>query len=69
VDRAPNKHLSFGHGPHFCLGAHLGRVELRALLTALTGSVARIEPAGAPRRIYSNFLNGHSSLPVIFTAR
>ncbi|WP_180685683.1 cytochrome P450 [Streptomyces gossypiisoli] len=69
VARTPNKHVSFGHGPHFCLGAYLGRAELRALLTALAGAVSRIEPAGQPQRIYSNFLNGYSTLPVTFAAR
>jgi cytochrome P450 len=67
--RTPNKHVSFGHGPHFCLGAHLGRAELRALLTALAGTVSRIEPAGTPQCIYSNFLNGYRTLPVTFTGR
>ncbi|HEX8866683.1 MAG TPA: cytochrome P450, partial [Lentzea sp.] len=69
VARDPNKHVSFGHGPHFCLGAHLGRAELRALLTALVDTVSHIELAGPPQRIYSNFLNGYSSLPVAFTGR
>lgn len=64
--RSPNKHLSFGHGPHFCVGAFLGRVELRALLSALTESVAEIEVCGEPAPIYSNFLNGYASLPVAF---
>lgn len=64
--RSPNKHVSFGYGPHFCVGAFLGRLELRALLDALTGSVTDIELAGAPAPIYSNFLQGYSSLPVSF---
>lgn len=69
VGRTPNRHVSFGHGAHFCLGAHLGRSELRALLTALASTVAGIELAGTPRRIYSTFLNGFASLPVVLTAR
>ncbi|MGW4380380.1 cytochrome P450 [Kitasatospora sp. NPDC004531] len=64
--RTPNKHLSFGHGPHFCVGAFLGRAELHALLSALIGSVSGIELCGEPAPIYSNFLNGFSSLPVAF---
>ncbi|MEV8378894.1 cytochrome P450 [Kribbella sp. NPDC056861] len=64
--RQPNKHLTFGHGPHFCVGAFLGRAELRALLSALAESVQTIELAGTPPRIYSNFLFGYSSLPTVF---
>jgi cytochrome P450 len=67
VTRAPNRHLAFGHGPHFCLGAYLGRVELKALLTALRQHVGRITLTGRPQRVFSNFLNGHSSLPVAFS--
>ncbi|MEU8635232.1 cytochrome P450 [Amycolatopsis sp. NPDC048633] len=64
--RKPNKHLTFGHGPHFCVGAFLGRAELRALLSSLAESVRSIELDGTPSRIYSNFLFGYSSLPINF---
>lgn len=66
LDRWPNKHLSLGHGRHFCVGSALGRMELRALLTALSKSVVDIDLAGAPTPVYSNFLQGFSSLPVAF---
>ncbi|MFG2292832.1 cytochrome P450 [Streptomyces sp. NPDC048603] len=69
LSRSPNRHLSFGHGPHYCLGAFLGRAELRALLDALTARVARMELRGTPRPVYSNFLNGYESLPVSFEGR
>jgi cytochrome P450 len=62
--RSPNKHLAFGYGPHFCLGAYLGRIELNAVLAGLQGLVGRIEEAGPVQRIYSNFLSGMSGLPV-----
>jgi cytochrome P450 len=35
LDRAPNRHLAFGVGPHLCIGMHLARVELHAALTEL----------------------------------
>lgn len=66
LTRSPNKHVSLGHGPHFCVGAFLGRAELRALLSALIRSVTDIELTGSPTPIYSNFLQGYSSLPVAF---
>ncbi|WP_197321912.1 cytochrome P450 [Saccharomonospora sp. NB11] len=66
LSRSPNKHLSFGNGPHYCLGAFLGRAELRALLSALVAGVGRMELAGKPHPIYSNFLTGYDSLPVQF---
>ncbi|MFE9635260.1 cytochrome P450 [Streptomyces sp. NPDC006463] len=66
--RTPNKHVTFGFGPHFCLGAFLGREELKALLAALRDMVGAIEPRGEARRVYSNFLYGYSSLPVAFRA-
>lgn len=69
LSRDPNKHLTFGHGPHFCVGAALGRAELSALLRALVASVDEIELDGVPPRIYSNFLYGYSSLPVTFHPR
>jgi cytochrome P450 len=64
LGRTPNKHVSFGYGPHFCPGAYLGRAELSALLTALRTHVAEAVPNGPAKPIHSNFLHGYSSLPV-----
>lgn len=64
--RKPNRHLAFGHGPHFCLGAFLGRAHQSAVLEALRDQVAEIQIAGPPQRLYSNFVYGYSSLPVTF---
>ncbi|MFD7665832.1 cytochrome P450 [Streptomyces sp. NPDC059788] len=66
LDRSPNKHMTFGYGPHFCLGAHLARVEVCELLSALREFTTGFEVTGEPRRIHSNFLTGFSSLPVRF---
>ncbi len=65
LDRSPNRHITFGYGPHFCLGAHLAKVELRALLATLRESVAAVIPNGPARWLSSNFLNGVESLPVV----
>jgi cytochrome P450 len=68
LSRSPNRHLAFGIGGHFCLGAQLARIELRAVLTAVRDLVTGIEPAGAGTRVYSTFLGGHSSLPLTLRA-
>ncbi len=65
--RHPNKHLSLGYGQHFCLGAHLGRAELRSLIEVLVRSVRGIEIVEPPRPIYSNFLAGFSSAVTRFS--
>jgi cytochrome P450 len=69
LDRTPNDHLAFGHGPHFCLGAHLARVQLRAMFAAVLDLLGEVEPAGEPVRLRSNFQNGIKSLPIRWRLR
>jgi cytochrome P450 len=64
VGRAPNDHVTFGHGPHFCLGAHLARLQMRAMFSAVLDRLGDIEPAGEPIRLRSNFQNGIKRLPI-----
>ncbi|MFF0143834.1 cytochrome P450 [Amycolatopsis sulphurea] len=64
VTRAPGEHLTFGHGPHFCLGANLARVQMRALFAAVLDRLGEVRLAGEPRRLRSNFQNGLKSLPI-----
>ncbi len=64
VDRTPNDHVSFGFGPHFCLGARLARVQMRALFGEVLGRLGELRPAGDPVRLASSFQNGVKRLPV-----
>ena len=65
VSRSPNRHLAFGlGGPHHCLGAHLARLELAVWLQEMLPMLGRIELAGEPKRLRSNFFHGVKSLPV-----
>jgi cytochrome P450 len=43
VDRSPNRHMAFGHGPHTCLGGHLARMEIGVTLERLLVHVAELE--------------------------
>jgi cytochrome P450 len=64
VRRTPNPHIAFGFGPHLCLGASLARLEARVMFEELLPRLDRIELAGAPRRVRSNFVSGYQSLPL-----
>lgn len=65
VARAPNRHVTFGlGGPHFCLGAHLAKLEVRIWLEEMVPYLERIELDGEPVRLRSNFFNGIKRLPV-----
>jgi len=66
LGRLPNPHVAFGVGPHFCLGAHLARLELSSLLGELTPYLPRLEVAGPAVRLESNFVNGMKSVPARF---
>lgn len=64
LGRTPNKHFTFAHGSHFCLGHRLGRMEVHAVLDGLRRLVANLEQIGEEKWIYSSILHGMSSLPV-----
>lgn len=68
IDRDPNPHLAFGHGPHFCVAAHLARVQMRALFRAVLDQLGSVELAGTPVRLRSNFQNGVKHLPIRWEA-
>ncbi len=66
VGRSPNDHLAFGTGEHFCLGAQLARLELLVTYEELMKRAPRMELAGEPARLRSNFIGGIKHLPVKF---
>ena len=69
IERHPNRHLGFGTGEHFCLGAHVARLSSRALFLELANRVEEIEYAGDPTHIASSFVVGLKSLPVRYKIR
>jgi cytochrome P450 len=64
VDREPNRHLAFGIGEHFCLGANLARAELRVIFRQLIERVDSLELAGPVERLRSSFLGGIKHMPL-----
>jgi len=68
VDRGDNHHLAFGGGGiHFCLGSHLAKAEIAAIVRELVTRLPDMELAGRPDRLQSDFINGLKRLPVRFT--
>ena len=69
ISRHPNRHLGFGTGEHFCLGAHVARMSSRKLLEEIANRVEVLEPAASPSQIESSFVVGLKSLPVRYRFR
>jgi cytochrome P450 len=67
ITRQFKQQISFGYGPHVCLGQHLARLEMRILAEEIMQRIGSIELAGTPQRTQSNFVCGPKSVPVRFT--
>ena len=68
IRRTPNEHVGFGAGgPHFCLGAHLARREIRIMFEELFRRLPDIEVTGEPAMLLSSFIHGIKHMPVEFT--
>jgi len=64
LSRDPNEHLSFGRGPHSCLGKHVAALEIKILLEELFQRIEYIRPAGPISYTKDNYARGVYSLPV-----
>ncbi|MDF2826237.1 MAG: cytochrome, partial [Mycobacterium sp.] len=69
VARDPNRHVAFGYGVHFCLGAALARMEMNSLFTELLPRIESIELAGEPELSATTFVGGLKHLPVRYSLR
>ncbi|MFJ8358282.1 cytochrome P450 [Streptomyces sp. NPDC093984] len=67
LTRTPNPHVSFGDGPHVCLGAHFARLQFRVLYQEVLEALPGLRLAAPPRRLVSNFINGIKELTVQLT--
>jgi len=67
LSRTPNEHIAFGTGPHGCLGQHIARIEIDAILMEVLTRMGDLEISGAPEWLPSNFISGPKHLPVRFT--
>ncbi len=69
LERQPNRHLAFGQGVHFCVGAQLARLQMRIVVEEVLRRMPDLQPCGRPQRSF--FAVGHAygvaALPVVFT--
>ncbi|MCG7609007.1 MULTISPECIES: cytochrome P450 [Mycobacterium] len=69
VGRDPNRHLAFGHGVHFCLGAALARLEINSFFSELIPRLASVELAGTPELTATTFVGGLKHLPIRYRVK
>jgi cytochrome P450 len=69
VSRDPNKHIAFGYGVHFCLGAALARMEAGSFFTELLPRLDSVELAGEPQHVATTFVGGLKHLPIRYSLR
>jgi cholest-4-en-3-one 26-monooxygenase len=69
IDRSPNPHLAFGFGEHFCMGAHVARVELETIYRHLLTRVESFEVSGPVERLRSIINGSIKRLPLTYSAK
>jgi cytochrome P450 len=68
LSRRIEGHLAFGAGPHVCLGQHIARIEIDAMLREVLTRMTDFELAGEPEWLPSNFISGPKAMPIRFRA-
>jgi cytochrome P450 len=69
VGRDPNKHVAFGYGVHFCLGAALARMEVNSFFSELLPRLRAVEITGAPQFVATTFVGGLKHLPIRYSLK
>ena len=64
VGREPNKHIAFGYGVHFCLGAALARLEINSFFSELLSRLTSVELTGQAEYLATTFVGGPKHLPI-----
>jgi cytochrome P450 len=64
ISRWPNRHLGFGYGVHFCLGAYLARLEAKTAVLEMLQRYPALKLAGEPRRWQGQTMRRYESIPV-----
>jgi len=69
IQREPNRHLTFGHGIHFCIGAPLARLEARIVLPMMLDQLHKLQRVtGVPNNVHEGIVYVIQSLPITFQA-
>lgn len=66
LGRSANHHLAFGGGGHVCLGQHIARIEIDAMLREVVLRMDKLQCTQAPIWLESNFISGPKTMPVAF---
>ncbi|MDB5433357.1 MAG: cytochrome [Caulobacter sp.] len=70
IDRErPRQHLSFGFGIHRCVGNRLAELQLKIIWEEILARFSFVEVVGEPRRVFSGFVKGYETLPVVLHAK
>ncbi len=69
IERKPNRHLAFGSGVHYCLGAVLAKMETRVFFAELLPRLDAIEFAGKAELFATNSIGGLEHLPIRYKLR